>query len=278
MAVITFYSSCMQETGNTVSAIALATYLGITKNRRILLVSTGLNDTTVRESLWAKAPKKRSGLFGPNTSAMSQNGIEELDRVIRSNRVTPDIITNYTRVALKDRLEALMSYVGTEEAFKEIQKDYAQILMLANKAYDTVIVDLDQNLDIQTQSSIINVSDVVIATTTQKLSNIEKLDIQIENNDFLKKDRTLIAIGKYDTKSKYSAKNISRNLLRRKEIINTIPYSSLLLEAAQEGKVIDIFIDLLSSRTKDENYFLIEELNRLEEDVEDKIVDLQMKK
>ena len=171
-----------------------------------------------------------------------------------------------------------MSYAGSEETFNEIQKDYAKILMLANKAYDMVIVDLDQNLNIQTQLEILNASDVVIATTTQKLSNIEKLAEQIENNDFLKRDNTLIAIGKYDSNSKYNAKNISRNLLRKKEIINTIPYSSLLLEAAQEGKVIDIFIDLLSSKTKDENYFLIEELKRLEENIENKIIDLQMKK
>ena len=32
MAVITFYTSCEDQTGNTTSALALATYLGIVQN------------------------------------------------------------------------------------------------------------------------------------------------------------------------------------------------------------------------------------------------------
>ena len=96
MAVITFYPSCDKETGNTIAAMTFATYIGITKNKKTLLISTGLNDSTIKESLWVIQQKKRSGLFGPNTTSMAQNGIEELDRIIRSNRFTPEIITNYT--------------------------------------------------------------------------------------------------------------------------------------------------------------------------------------
>ena len=278
MPVITFYSSCKQETGNTVSAILLATYLGITKNKKILLISTGLNDTTVKDSLWPIEQKKKSGLFGPNTSIISQNGVEELDRVIRSNRVSPEIITNYTRVALRGRLEVLMGYVGSDEQYAEIEKDYVQIISLAAKAYDTVIVDLDQNINLGIQGIILNSSDIVIATTTQKLVNIEKLTADIQRNDFLNKNKTIMAIGKYDDKSRFNIKNISRNLLKQKEFINTIPYSPLVLEAAQEGKIIDIIWNLLNMRNKDENYLIIEELKRLSEKIDSTLIEVEMKK
>ena len=173
MAVITFYPCCNKETGNTVAATTFATYIGIKKNKRTLLISTGLNDTTVKESLWVVEQKKRSGLFGPNTTSMAQNGMEELDRIIRSNRFTPEIITNYTRVALRERLEALMGYVGKEEQYIEIQKDYPQIVSLASKAYENVIVDMDRDLDIQTQIGILNASDVIVATVPQRISDIQ---------------------------------------------------------------------------------------------------------
>ena len=276
MAVITFYPSCDKETGNTIAAVAFATFLGITKNKKTLLISTGLNDTTVKESLWASEQKKRSGLFGPNTTSMAQNGIEELDRIIRSNRFTPEIITNYTRVALRERLEALMGYIGKQEQYEEIQKNYPQIVSLAAKAYDTVIVDIDRNMDKATQLEILKASDVVVATVPQRMADIENLISTIEKGEILNKNRTLIAMGKYDERSKYNAKNVTRSLLRQKEIINTIPYNFLIMEASQEGKLIDIFISLLGLKNKDDNYTIIEEFNRLDKSINDKITENQM--
>lgn len=279
MAIIAFYSSCNRETGNTVSAITYATYVGITKNEKTLMIATGLNDDTVKESFWPAQQKKRSGLFGPNMVGISQNGIEELDRVIRSNRVTPEIITNYTKVVLKDRrLDALAGYTGNEEQYKEIQKNYAQIVSLAGRAYDNVIVDVDQTLEMTAQAAILNEADVIIATTTQKISNIEKLVADISSDTIMKKYKTIIALGKYDDKSKYNTKNISRNLLRQKDIINSIPYNTLLVEATQEGKIIDVILNLLSSKNRDENFLLIEELKRLDEKIKEKLVDVQMRR
>ena len=276
MAVITFYPSCDKETGNTIAAIAFATFLGITKNKKTLLISTGLNDTTVKESLWVSEQKKRSGLFGPNTTSVAQNGIEELDRIIRSNRFTPEIITNYTRVALRERLEALMGYIGRKDQYDEIQKNYPQIVSLAAKSYDTVIVDIDRNMDKVTQLAILNASDIVIATVPQRITDIQNLISEIEKGEMLNKNKTLITMGKYDERSKYNAKNVSRNILKQKDIINTIPYNFLLMEASQEGKMIDIFISLLNLKNKDDNYTIIEELNRLDDKINNKIAENQM--
>ena len=126
MAVVAFYTNGKDQTGNTVSAISLATYMGIVQNKRVLFISTSLNNSEIRRALWPIKKKKRLGLFGLNTSSESvnDNGIEGLDRIIRSNRITPNIITDYTRVALKGRLEILQGYSGSEEQFKEIQKQY----------------------------------------------------------------------------------------------------------------------------------------------------------
>ena len=83
-------------------------------------------------------------------------------------------------------------------------------------------------------------------------------------------------MGKYDEKSKYNAKNISRNILKQKDIICTVPYNFLLMEATQEGRVIDLLIDFLNIKNKDENYLLIEELERLDEKILRKVSELQL--
>ena len=275
MAVVTFYTNGKDQTGNTTSAIALATYLGITKNKKTLLLSTSFNDDTVRRAFWPEQAKKRSGLFGPNTNLTSENGIEGLDRIVRSNKISPDIVTDYTKVALKGRLEILLGFNGTEEQYKDIQQRYIQIIVLASKYYDTVIVDIDKNLEIKTKNEILNASDVVIGMINQNMKELDNLINTLSQGVAAKRINTLITIGKYDEKSKYNAKNISRNILKQKEIINTVPYNTIMLDSMQEGTVIDTFLQFLRLKGKDENTFFIEELNRLGESIEHKHLEVQ---
>ena len=278
MAVITFYSSSKGQAGCTSASMAFATYLGITQNKRTLYISTSLNDTTVKEAFWGAQTKKRSGLFGPNTSIMAENGIEGLDRVIRSNKISPNTITDYTKVVLSGRLEILLGYMGNKEQYNMLQTQYAQIISLATRYYENVIVDMDSSLEIKTKMDIIKETDVVLAVTTQKLKNIQELLKFIQEGSLIKKQNTLIVLGKYDDKSKYNAKNISRNLLRQKSIINTIPYNTVLFEAEQEGQIIDIFLRFLNLKGRDENTFLIDELKRLSDNVEIKVMEMQQMK
>lgn len=275
MSVVTFYTTCKEETGNTVSAISLATYLGIVRNKRTLFISTSLNDNTIRQGFWPAPTKKKSGLFGPNTSVMSENGIEGLDRVIRSNKISPDIITDYTKVALTGRLEFLLGYNGSAEQYQELQKQYMQVVNMASKCYDMVIVDIDKQLETKTKLELTNASDVVIAMTTQKLDNINNLVKTMSEGVVLKNSNTLITLGKYDEKSKYNAKNISRNVLKQKEIINTVPYNTVLFESVQEGKMIDMFIKFLGLKGRDENTFFLEEIKRLGESIDKKEIEVK---
>ena len=275
MAIIAFYTNCKEQTGNTIAAMSLATWLGIERNRKILFISTSLNDDTVKQAFWGMQTKKRSGLFGPNTNVMSDNGIEGLDRVIRSNKISPDIITDYTKVVLTGRLEILLGYKGTEEQYHELQKQYLQIANMATRCYDMVIIDIDRKLDLKTQAELTNVADVVIGMTAQKLESIQEVSKAISEGSMLRKGNTLITIGRYDEKSKYNAKNISRNVLKQKQIINTIPYNTLLFDSIQEGQIIDMFLRLLGVKTKDENTFFIEEIKRLEAAVDAKITEIQ---
>lgn len=277
MSIIAFYTNGKDQTGNTLSAMSLATYLGITQNKKTLLISTSLNDSTVKEAFWPE-PKKKTGLFGANTSVISENGIEGLDRVIRSNKISPDIITDYTKVALKGRLEILFGYKGSPEQYREIQKQYVQIVNMASKCYENVIVDIDKSLDMRTRFELNNISDVVVALTTQQVKNINDILKTMSDGVALKRANTIIALGRYDERSKYNAKNISRNVLRQKRIINTIPYNTVLSDAIQEGQIIDVFIKFLGLKIRDENVFFLEEIKRLADDIDDKITEIiQMK-
>lgn len=237
-------------------------------NRKVLLLSTSLNDRIIKESFWHESKKKMLGFLSANNNEIDRSGIEGLDRILRSNKISPDIITDYTRVILTNRLEILLGVEGTKEQYDLIKEGFLKIILLANEYYDTVIVDLDRNLGEQITTDILKKSDVVVSIVSQRAKQIQQVEKQIKEGKVIKENRSIIAIGRYLEGTKYNAKNITRNILKRKETINTIPYNNLFFEATQEGNVVDLFLSFMKIKEKDANYEFVKEVKRLLETIE----------
>ncbi|MBR3249658.1 MAG: hypothetical protein IKF83_03045 [Clostridia bacterium] len=279
MAVVSFWSKGKKETGQTSAVIAVATHMAIEHNYKILVISTSVKEDTMGNAFWEKERKKRNlGLFGPNTNAVMQNGIEGLNRIVRSNKVSPDIITNYARTVFKDRLEVLLSYRGEEQVYKEIRSSYPAIIELAKKYYDLVIVDIDYNVGEDVEKEILHNSDVIVVTMPQRFSSIDQYKEAKKNNQMLQSPKTLLLVGRYDKFSKYNAKNITRYLKEKNEV-NTIPYNTLFFEACEEASVTDLFLRLrrISDET-DRNVLFLKEVKRLSDNILYRIQDIQMRK
>ena len=264
--------------GTTSSSIAFATELAIQHNIKVFLISTALNDSLIRDSFWPQKKKNHFSLFSGSIKMreVETSGIVGLDRMIRSNKLTPEIITDYAKIVLTNRLEILLGVEGDESQYNVVKEKYSQIISLANKYYDTVIVDLDNKIGKQTEIDILNTSDVVVALVPQRAKEIERIQKMINEKYILNEQKTIMAIGKYMGNTKYNAKNITRNLLKEKEIINTIPYNNLFFEATQEGTVIDLFLNFMRIREKDENYNFVQELKKLNETIKGKLEMIQI--
>ena len=274
MAIVTFWNGTNQQCGSTSSSIAVATQMAIDHNMKILLVSTSLNDRLIRECFWQEKKTIVSGLFAARQNNVEKNGVEGLDRVIRSNKITPDIITDYTKIVLTNRLEILLGMEDTGSQYDLIKERYPKIIEFANRYYDMVIVDLDKRLG-RFQEGILKMSDVIVSVIPQREAQINGIMQIIEDRQILNKEKTILAIGKYMENTKYNVKNITRNILKQKDIINTIPYNNLFFEASQEGKVIDLFLNMMRIKEKDENYLFISEIKKLIEEIQIKIKILQ---
>ena len=87
----------------------------------------------------------------------------------------------------------------------------------------------------------------------------------------LKPGNTVITIGKYMEDTKYNIKNITRSILKRKEMVNAIPYNKLFFEASQEGKVIDLFLNLMRITEKDANYDFVTKIKDLIQEIKDRL-------
>ena len=281
MSIVTFYNNNIEQTGKTMSIAAIATFMSIEHNYRILIISTTIKEDNLKNCFWEEKKKRRNlGIFGPNANLEVQNGVEGLTRIIRSNKITPDIITNYKKVVFKDRLEVLLGSNQVERNSPELQnieKTYPEIIKSANKYYDLVFVDLDENVDEETKTSILDMSDVTVVNLSQRLRSINKFAETKVNTNRLKDRKKLILIGRYDKYSKYNSKNITRYLGEKNQVL-TVPYNTLFMEASEEAGVPDLFLRFRKmAETEDVNGFFISEIRRASENIIYRLQDLQMK-
>lgn len=282
-SVITFINNLDEESGKTISLVAIATYMAINYNEKILVISTTNKEDKIKSCYFEEqqVKKLRLGLFGDRTSTIdTESGIEGIAKMVRSNKLTPEVITNYTRVVFKDRLEIILGYQPKEEKqadidVTEIDEEYPNLISIAKMYYDRILVDLDNNLSEELRQRIVDHSDLVIVNTSQNLNSIKKLKTKKENSPLLQSSKTLILVGRYDKFSTYNAKNITRFLGEKNQVL-TIPYNTLLFEASNEAGVPDLFLRLKRiSDIDDRNAIFMQEVKRATENIIYRLQELQ---
>ena len=278
MSVVTFWSDGREQTGKTLSIAAISTYMAVEHNYRILIISTGYRDDTLNQCFWKEKKVKRNfGLFGPNTNEILEEGIVGLAKVVKSNKLSPENITNYTKIIFKDRLEVLQGVRGETSDYDELEKTYPDIITLANSYYDLVFIDLDNEMNPSIREMILANSDLIVANISQRLTSIDRFMETRENTPILNSKKTLLLIGKYDKFSKYSIKNITR-YMGEKNKVSTIPYNTLFFEACEEAKLPDLIFNLRKIDEEDINGFFLSEVKRTSENIMYRLQDLAIKR
>lgn len=279
MAIIAFWSNEEKETAQTMSMVALSTYMAIEHNYRILNVSTNFKDETLEDSYWdlAKMEQLVKTISKDKNQVDIGSGIEGLIKIIDSNKTSSNIVSNYTKIVFKDRLDVLCSPKTKEyEEYRQIAEYYPNILQVANRNYDFVFVDISKRMPKEQEKQILELADVIIINLTQRLKAIDNFMKLREENDFFKKNNILLNIGRYDKFSKYNIKNVTRYMKEKKDV-HAILYNTLFFEACSEGNVAEFFLKLRKLDPEDRNAVFIEEIKRLTKDLIYKLQELQIK-
>ena len=277
MAIITFKSNERKETGQTLSLVAVATQIAVEHSYKILIVSTNFKDQTLENCFWELDRLNKPIMANQRVNIGVDSGVEGLIKVLASNKTSNDIVRNYSKTVLRDRLDILLSPVTEDyNEYSQICREYPEILRIADRYYDLIFVDLSGRMDERNTEDIINVSDVIVVNLTQRLKTINDFVELRENNDFYKRKNIILLMGRYDAHSKYNIKNVTRYMKERKEIL-AIPYNTLYFEACSEGKAIDFFLRLKNLDENDRNRLFVNEANRADDAIIYKLQELQMK-
>ena len=281
MAVITFCSNEIKETGQTLSMAAIASYMAIEHNYKILMISTGFNDLTLENCFWEyNKIRSTGGVLKQDVGTIGLvSGVEGLIKALNTNRTNTEIVRNYSNIVLKNRLDVLLSpNTRSYQEYVEIAKYYTEILQTANKFYDFVFVDLSKRMPPKEVTEILQTSDIIVMNLTQRLRTIDDFIALRENSEFYRRKNIILNIGRYDKFSKYNDKNITK-YLREKQQVSVVPYNTLFFEACSEGTVIDLLLKLRSiTDDTDRNVMFVKELKNLDNNIIVKMQELQMKK
>lgn len=281
MAIITFWNDNTGKIGQTHSAIAIASFMAVEHNYKILLMSTKFNDKVSFQAFGGESATKTVNLITNNTKSMDlESGLEGMAKLTASNRLAPEMVPNYTKVVYKNRLEVVAAPRDNKDVdYDRVYNSCKDILNVAKRYYDIVFVDLNNGFDNSNTKEIIKMSDIIILNVEQKPSEFQNLMKLQEDTETFNPKRILKLINNYDRKSKYSSKNVSRELGEKKEIL-TVPYCNLFSESVQEENTADFFLDVRVKRlegSEDRTSFFIHELKRDVDSIIYKMQELQMR-
>lgn len=262
MPIVSFWStveSTQTATTSTIAAVACA--MASKKNYKILLVQTHYQNMDLETSFF-----NMDKLGSKGTLDIADTGVDALDRLLRSNKLTPENIANYAKPILKGKLEILYgSFKNDRDSYERVLETMPMLVEQASRFYDLVLVDLSRGYNSTEINQILQQSDLIVLTMSQKMQVLKKIFKDIEGLKVLQEKPLIPVIGKYDRFSKYTNKNIARNFGYKKPIY-TIPYNTQFFDSCNEGKALNFFIENINADVAmDRNGYFISETARLSE-------------
>lgn len=242
MAIIGFWSGSNKETGQTLSISSIAVEMALKHNYKILLIDATFDDDTM-ERCFFTIDKREEVIKKLNKGKMDiSSGIEGLLSAVASNKTTPEIIKNFTRVIFNGRLDVLCGLkTKSPETFTKALVHYNDLVKQANKYYDLVFIDMEKTLRYETTKLLLEVSDIIVYDiTNNEKQRDEYLDYLKKYPDILKREKIIPLLSNSDENTVYNSRNVTRYIGERKEIAY-IPYDSSFVRSASEGAVDEYF-------------------------------------
>ena len=276
MAIISFWSGDKRQSGQTLSMAAIATQMCVEHNMRTLMIDATFDDDTLERCFWNVSKNNSFARKINNGKIDIASGAEGLVSAVASNKTSPEIISNYTKIVFKNRLDILPGL--KTKIIQEHEKSlmlYKDLVNAANKYYDLVFIDLSKTLKRETTKALLEASSVIMYTMPPNLKQIDNYIRYKNGSKKMKKGNVIPLLAISDSDSKYNAKNAER-YIGEKGTLATVPYNTLFMESASEAGVANLFLQLrLSKSAADKNTQFLTEVSECGKRIIYKLQELQ---
>jgi len=260
MSIVSFWGTVHGQASTTSNVIAAASILALEYNLKTMITQTQWSHSTL-ESSFIKANRK-DGLL-----TFSDTGIDALERLARSNRLTAEKVSDYTVSVLKERLDLLVgSSKPSISMFEDIGDVLDIIFSVAKEYYDLCLIDVHSGTQNEVTKKVLNESDLIVVNLNQNIHVLERFFNREDYLDVLDEKPYVIVLSQYDHKSQYTVKNIKRRFKCTQPIF-TVPYNTNYRDASNNQAVIEYFLRARNFTKNNLNYFFMEELRKLAEGI-----------
>lgn len=280
MAIVTFWSEDEKVTSQTTSLIASAVQMGIERNLKILIVDASFKGEMMKKAFMQDEPNtdliKKINMGKVDISA----GIEGLLAAVSSNKISPETVKSYSTPILVGRVDIIYGLKTIDKkVFENSLMPMLEMVKIADMYYDLIFIDLQKGLrNSPAINEILKASELVIYTMEQKLEQINRfIELWGKDEALLNKNRVIPLLTREDSFSKYNCDNIARKI-GMKPGMPSIVYNTLLMEAMQEGKLVNLLITLNDDNSTYRNNYLIKTLEDLNLLIIDRIQQLKYEK
>lgn len=260
MSIVSFWGTVHGQASTTSNVISTASILALEYNLKTMITQTQWSHSTLESSFIKANPKE--GLL-----TFSDTGIDAIERLARSNRLTAEKVSDYTVSVLKQRLDLLVgSSKPSISMFEDIGNVLDIIFAAAKEYYDLCLIDVHSGTQNEVTKKVLNESDLIVVNLNQNIHVLERFFNKKDYLDVLDNKPYIIVLSQYDHKSQYTVKNIKRKF-KCKQPIFTVPYNTNYRDASNNQAVIEYFLRARNFNKKNPNYFFIEELRNLAEGI-----------
>lgn len=256
MPIISFWGTeDSAQLATTATIAAVAAMLPTKYTYKTLLTQTHYSDMSLESAFFDMDKLGNKGRLD-----IADTGVDALDRLLRSNKLTPENISNYAKSIAKGRLELLYgSFKNDMDSYSRILETFPLIIDYASQFYDIVLVDLNKGYDSAEVNQILQKSDLIVLSMSQNREMLKRIFKSMDTLKILQEKTIIPVLGRYDRFSVYSTKNISRSFNYKKKIY-TLPYNTQFFDACNEGKIMDFIVKNVNAdiATDRNGYFLSE--------------------
>ncbi len=264
MPIVTFWSNTQKTIGQTVVASSVATAMAMDCSYKILLISADVNNNQLEKNFGMQ--QNNDGILRSIIQSKPRmdldSGIEGLLRLTRTNRLSPELIKDYTKVIINNRLEILYSPSLMGKDINELLECFRKIITNAAQYYDYVFVDLKKGINLPQIWEILEQSDIVVLNTMQNSEQMLNFMRVRQAQSILNENKLIWTIGKYDSETKYDTKYLTKNIWKN-DVIYPMSYNTKLFEATQEGRLANFLLEIRSSKGRNKNNYILEETREL---------------
>ncbi len=255
---ISFWSPVHGQTATTTNLSVIATFMSLTYTYKNLLMRNHFTKSTLEQHFL--------DMDYLNAVNLTDTGVDSLYRQMINQSVDSKMVSNYTTMLLRKRLDLLIGTYATNKDIynKNFLQTYEELLELTGVNYDFTLIDVNAGIENKLSEKMLFNSNLIIINLNQNKHVLDNLFNSNTYNQIINDNeiKIMYVIGMYDKYSKkYNIKNICRAYNIPKNKIGVIPYSRKLADYCNDGKVIEFVLNILNSEKNDNSIELVKNIN-----------------